>query len=135
MTIRYSPTMATERLNKFRHAVQAVGSEQLLPNAVDRIAETNPGRMYAEIPFSIRTFDAGFRSVSYVDLANAVNGMAWWIHRALGSSSTCEPLCYMGPNDLLRNVVLLANCKAGYSVSFKKIGQSFIRQSLTSCRL
>ncbi|KAM0145363.1 hypothetical protein ACHAP3_000490 [Botrytis cinerea] len=107
--------MATERLNKFRHAVQAVGSEQLLPNAVDRIAETNPGRMYAEIPFSIRTFDAGFRSVSYVDLANAVNGMAWWIHRALGSSSTREPICYMGPNDLLRNVVLLANCKAGYS--------------------
>ncbi|ATZ55468.1 hypothetical protein BCIN_12g00620 [Botrytis cinerea B05.10] len=126
--------MATERLNKFRHAVQAVGSEQLLPNAVDRIAETNPGRMYAEIPFSIRTFDAGFRSVSYVDLANAVNGMAWWIHRALGSSSTCEPICYMGPNYLLRNVVLLANCKAGYSTlmmtpRFNAIAHdSFIKQ-------
>ncbi|KAF7921646.1 uncharacterized protein EAE98_008493 [Botrytis deweyae] len=107
--------MATERLNKFQNAVQAVGSEQLLPNAIDHIAKTDPGRLYAEIPLSTMTFDAGFRSVSYADLANAVNGMAWWIHRALGFSSTCEPLCYMGPNDLTRNLVLLGNCKAGYS--------------------
>ncbi|KAF7947435.1 hypothetical protein EAE96_008523 [Botrytis aclada] len=107
--------MATERLNKFQNAVQAVGSEQLLPNAIDHIAKTDPGRLYAEIPLSTISFDAGFRSVSYFDLANAVNGMAWWIHRALGSSSTCEPLCYMGPNDLTRNLVLLGNCKAGYS--------------------
>jgi hypothetical protein len=110
--------MATERLNKFHDAVNAVGSEVLLPAAIDHIAQTNPERLYAEIPLSTTSFDAGFRRISYRELSNAANGIAWWIHRTLGPSKTCEPLCYMGPNDLIRNIVLLGNCKAGYSVGF-----------------
>jgi len=112
--------MAAERLRKFDAAMSAVTAEMLLPIAVDHIARTNPTRVYAEIPLSTTTFDAGFRTITYGDLANAVNGVAWWIHDNLGPSETCEPLCYMGPNDLTRNLVLLGCCKSGYSVCYTK---------------
>ena len=108
--------MAAERIRSFKEAVTATPPETLLPNAIDGIARSNPTRLYAEIPVSDTGFDAGFRTVTYGDLANAVNGVAWWLHHAIGVSETCEPLCYMGPNDLTRNLVLLGCCKAGYSV-------------------
>ncbi|KAM3082271.1 hypothetical protein ACMFMG_004714 [Clarireedia jacksonii] len=107
--------MAAEQLNKFHEAVNTVDAEVLLPAAIDLIAKTNPERLYAEMPLSATTFDTGFRKISYSELSNAVNGIPWWIHHTLGSSKTCEPLCYIGPNDLVRNLVLPGNCKAGYS--------------------
>ena len=119
--------MAVERLRKFNEAIFNVTAEMLLPNAVDQIARINPTRVYAEIPVSTSSFDAGFRTVTYKDLANAVNGVAWWIHNILGPSETCEPLCYMGPNDLTRNLVLLGCCKAGYSVSCVKLSCRVLR--------
>ena len=105
------------RLQKFREAVAASKADELLPNAIDHLAKHNPDRLYAEIPLSTTTFDAGFRKINYAAFANAVNGMAWWLHFTLGPSSTFEPLCYMGPNDLRHNLVLLGCVKAGYTVS------------------
>lgn len=78
--------MAEERLNKFQEAVKTARADELLSNAIDLIAGANLKRLYAEIPLSTTSFDAGFRKVTYGDLTNAVNGMALWIHRTLWPS-------------------------------------------------
>ena len=44
----------------------------LIPNLLDRRAETEPDRLYAEYPNSPWTYDEGFRGITYGELANAV---------------------------------------------------------------
>ena len=109
--------MSVQRTQRFLEAVAASEADELLPNTIDQLAEQSPDRLYAEIPLSTTSFGAGFRRINYSAFANAINGMAWWLHKTLGPSSNFEPLCYMGPNDLRHNIVLLGCVKAGYTVS------------------
>ena len=91
--------------------------EQLLNHVVDDIARENPELLYAELPVSPTSFDAGFRHVTYRDFANAINGMAWWLTCTLGPGGNFETLAYLGPNDLRHNILVLGAVKAGYKVS------------------
>ncbi|KAI4196585.1 MAG: hypothetical protein LQ350_006457 [Teloschistes chrysophthalmus] len=74
--------------------------------------------VYAELPWSPTTFQAGFRQVTYANFANAINGVAWWLSEELGSSDDFETLLYIGPNDLRHNLLLLGAVKAGYKMLF-----------------
>jgi hypothetical protein len=49
-------------------------------------------------------------------VANAINGMAWWMKSELGESKRFETLAYFGPWDPRYIIVLLASVKAGYKV-------------------
>ncbi|KAF4628666.1 hypothetical protein G7Y89_g9485 [Cudoniella acicularis] len=91
---------------------------QLLPTVIDSLAQHQPKRLYAELPLSLENFDAGFRKATYAALANAINGMAWWLHHTLGPSETFETLSYLGPNDLRHNIIILGCVKAGYTALF-----------------
>ncbi|CAL8579337.1 hypothetical protein XPA_005087 [Xanthoria parietina] len=88
----------------------------LIPNLVDKRAALTPHNVYAEYPNSPLTYDLGYRSFRFTDLANAVNGIAWWLHRTLGPSHTFETLAYIGPNDIRYPAIILGAVKAGYAI-------------------
>ena len=99
-------------------------AKQLLPNIVDGMARTRPEAIYAQIPNSFTSYDSGYRKISYRDLANCVNGLAWLLTQQLGPGKDCETLAYVGPNDIGYVCMILAAVKAGYSVSGPSYNQS-----------
>ena len=103
--------MATE------HAQLSNWRNQLTPKIVDHLAKVLPGSPYALYPNSPVTYDEGYRTVTYKDFANAVNGLAWWLHENLGPSKNFDVLAYIGPNDVRYTALLLGAIKAGYVVS------------------
>ena len=50
-------------------------------------------------------------------LANAINGVAWWMQQSLGPAINFETLAYFGPWDIRYILLLLGAVKAGYKVS------------------
>ena len=107
----YKDIMTTE------HAQLSNWRNQLTPNIVDHLAKILPGSPYALYPNSLVTYDEGYRTVTYKDFANAVNGLAWWLHENLGHSKNFDVLTYIGPNDVRYTALLLGAIKAGYVVS------------------
>lgn len=90
--------------------------KQLLNNMIDGLANARPKALYAEVPISPTTYEAGYRKITYEDLANAVNAVAWWLHEELGPGQRFETLSYVGLNDFRYVVMLLGAVKAGYKV-------------------
>ena len=70
----------------------------IVPNIVDRIAKSTPGRLYAEFPVSPLTYKEGYRGVSFQELSNAINCVANFLHSELGRGSS-DFIPYIGPND------------------------------------
>jgi acyl-CoA synthetase (AMP-forming)/AMP-acid ligase II len=93
--------------------------KELLPNIVDHFAKVKPDAVYAKYPVSTLTYEEGYREITYFDLANAINGLAWWLTEKLGpgKGQDFETLAYIGPNDLRYPAVVLGAVKAGYCVS------------------
>jgi acyl-CoA synthetase (AMP-forming)/AMP-acid ligase II len=88
----------------------------LLPNVVDRLAETSPDAPYALYPNAPNTYDHGYCTVTYREFANAINGLAGWLKENLGPSENFDVVAYMGPNDVRYTALLLGAVKAGYVV-------------------
>lgn len=102
--------MATEHLS--------IQQRELLPHAVDRLALERPNAPYGLWPIAQASYEAGFRTIDYAQLANMVNGLAWWIKKHIGTSQNGQQvLTYIGPNDVRLTAMLLASIKAGYVVS------------------
>ncbi|KAF2877640.1 hypothetical protein BDV95DRAFT_625448 [Massariosphaeria phaeospora] len=91
---------------------------ELTPNIVDHMAKIAPGAPYALYPNSPVTYDEGYRTVTYKDFANAINGLAWWLNETLGPSKEFDVLAYIGPNDIRYTALLLGAVKAGYVAFF-----------------
>lgn len=91
-------------------------SKQLLPNIVDGMAKARPEALYAEMPASYNSYDKGYRKITYRELANAINGIAWFLTEQLGLGEGFETLAYVGPNDLSYPIIILGAVKAGYKV-------------------
>ena len=92
-------------------------NKQLLNHIVDGTAKIRPSAVYAEVPRSSDSYEQGYRSVTYRAFANAINGVAWWLHDKLGSGQNHQTLAYLGPNDLSYVIMILGAVKAGYKVS------------------
>lgn len=90
--------------------------KQLLPNIIDGMAKTRPEAIYAEIPRSPTSYEAGYRKITYRDLSNAINGIAWLLEKQLERGKHHETLAYIGPNDLGYIFMVLGAVKAGYKV-------------------
>lgn len=102
--------MATE------HEQVAQWQDALLPHVVDRLALERPEDPYAEW-----VTEASVVKVNYAQLANIVNGLAWWIVDQLGGPGSYgfphpDVLTYVGPNDVRYSALVLAAVKAGYVV-------------------
>ena len=88
----------------------------LLPNLIDEIASTEPDAVYAEYPADNASYEAGFKTLTYAQLANAVNGTARWLTQTLGPGNNCETLAYLGTSDARYVFAFVGAIKAGYKV-------------------
>ena len=94
---------------------------RLVPSVIDETAQSEPEKVYAAIPMSPGDLDAGYRDITFGQLASAVNGVAWWLEKELGKSSDFKTLAYLGPNDLRYPIVAIAAVKVGYKVSIAPV--------------
>lgn len=92
-------------------------NEILLPVLVDEIAMNDPTALWIEYPADLTSYDFGYKQITYAQFANAINGTAHWMERALGHGKNGETLTYIGSNDPFYGVVVLAAVKVGYKVS------------------
>ncbi|KAF7925651.1 uncharacterized protein EAE98_006876 [Botrytis deweyae] len=101
-----------------KYAQDAPTKKQLLNNIIDGMARTRPNALWAVTPISFTSYSEGFRKVTYSALANAVNGIAWWLTDQLGSGfgKDFPTVCYMGWNDLRYVTMVLGAVKAGYKI-------------------
>ncbi|KAF7884733.1 uncharacterized protein EAF02_005069 [Botrytis sinoallii] len=99
----------------FEGAEPAIFStKELLPNLVDAIAATEPEAIFAEYPVNPVSYESGYQKFSYGSLANAADGIAWWLQEKLGPGEDFPTLAYIGPNDIVVNAFLLGAVKTGY---------------------
>ncbi|KAI1413959.1 acetyl-CoA synthetase-like protein [Hypoxylon sp. FL1857] len=92
---------------------------RLVPNIIDEIAKTDPGREAFTIPRSSDPKD-GWKAVTFKEYANSINYIA---HRIIETCGTPSPgsfptIAYIGPNDARYVVILVGAIKAGYKVLF-----------------
>ncbi|KAB8226591.1 hypothetical protein BDV33DRAFT_197585 [Aspergillus novoparasiticus] len=87
--------------------------QRLLTNVVDEVAQFNPQKRVGVIPNNLEP-SQGFRDVSFGDLARAVNALSWWIEKQIGKAENNETVAYMGRNDILYLIFILACNKTGY---------------------
>ncbi|KAI5925742.1 putative NRPS-like enzyme [Camillea tinctor] len=101
-----------------QHAQVARWQGDLLPHIVDRLARETPDAVYGLWPVAPASYEAGFRTITYKQLANIINGLAWWLVERLGpgQDQNQEVLTYVGPNDVRLTALLLATIKAGYAL-------------------
>ncbi|TGO22101.1 hypothetical protein BPAE_0182g00080 [Botrytis paeoniae] len=101
-------------------SLKPIRCKQLLNNIVDGLAKVRPGTIYAEVSQSATSYQCGYRKISYANFANAINGLAHWLHDTLGPAEKFPTLAYVGPNDFRYNALILGAVKAGYKQARKK---------------
>ncbi|OKL56143.1 hypothetical protein UA08_08748 [Talaromyces atroroseus] len=69
--------------------------QRLLPSVIEQLASDVPEKAWASIPLSA-DIKAGFKDISFRQLAKVIDALAWWIESRIGRSSTFEPAAYLG---------------------------------------
>ncbi|KAB8258604.1 hypothetical protein BDV32DRAFT_68400 [Aspergillus pseudonomiae] len=87
--------------------------QRLLTNVVDEVAQFNPQQKLGVIPSDLEV-SQGFRDVPFGELAHAVNALSWWIEEQVGKAKNNETVAYMGRNDIVYLIFILACNKTGY---------------------
>ncbi|KAL5339881.1 NRPS-like enzyme [Aspergillus crustosus] len=88
--------------------------QRILAALVEEYAQSTPGRLFATIPQGPVVAD-GFRQVTFRQLADAVNAMAWWIEEHIGKNGNKETVAYMAGNDIRYYIFILACTKTGHT--------------------
>ncbi|PHH58724.1 hypothetical protein CDD81_4737 [Ophiocordyceps australis] len=91
-------------------------NQRLLTEIIDDLAETEPSASWLEYPKSASNYAAGFTSITYRSLANAVNGLAWHLHKNIEKETEFQTIAYIGQNDARYALMLYASIKAGFKV-------------------
>jgi acyl-CoA synthetase (AMP-forming)/AMP-acid ligase II len=91
-------------------------SKRTLPETLDDIAKETPGRRYATISVTANVTD-GFRDVSFMDIANGANRIAFQLEKLFGRSNEFETITYLGIPDLRYVMVIFGAIKCGFKVS------------------
>lgn len=110
-------------------------TKELLPNLVDTIAATEPEAIFAEYPVNPVSYESGYQKFSYGSLANAADGIAWWLQEKLGPGEDFPTLAYIGPNDIVVNAFLLGAVKTGYKVCNLITPPPCFEQAINICHL
>ena len=92
---------------------------RLIPTTIDDIAEHSPTKVFGAVPRKSPNIEEGFRDVTYAQLANAINKVAWWLVEELGRCDDFTTLALLAPQDFRYSIFCVAAVKAGYKVSFQ----------------
>lgn len=98
-------------------APRSLWRENSLTQIVDKLASEEPSPTYGFWPVDHTSYLAGVRKITYTDLSNVVNGLAWWLTKSLGPGKRGGVLAYYGPNDVRFTAMVLATMKTGHGVS------------------
>ena len=90
--------------------------KRLIAQTVDDLATSEPDRVWATVPKGEEISD-GFRDVTFRELANVVDSVAWWLESKIGRSDQFEVLAYLGLSDVRYAILFFAAVKCGYVVS------------------
>lgn len=91
--------------------------ERTLPGTIDIIAFRDPQRIWARYPESSEDLEAGvLRSITFGNLANAIDTLAWRLHENLIDIAPLSTIAYIGPSDVRYFVLACAACKLGLKV-------------------
>ncbi|PHH89621.1 hypothetical protein CDD83_5637 [Cordyceps sp. RAO-2017] len=93
-------------------------NQRLLTEIIDHVAQTDPEAPWLEFPSSATDYAAGFTCITYRALANATNGLAWYLHDNIRAERPFQTIAYIGPNDARYAFILYACIKAGFKVLF-----------------
>ncbi|KAM0444808.1 hypothetical protein ACHAQK_002326 [Fusarium lateritium] len=86
---------------------------RLLPSLVDEIAVKDPNRVLYSITKTEDPAD-GFQDITAAEVARGVNRCAWHIEEHLGRGENFPTLAFMGPQDPIYAILVLACMKTGY---------------------
>ncbi|EME43601.1 hypothetical protein DOTSEDRAFT_54369 [Dothistroma septosporum NZE10] len=93
--------------------------ERTLPWTIDDLAKTSGDRVWARYPVSPEAFERGeLRQVTFADLANAINRLAWHLETILAGHDDLETICYIGPSDIRYFILACAACKCRLQALF-----------------
>lgn len=113
-----------ESVNNAKAPLGASG-RRLLPHVVDDIAAKEPDRIIYSFTRSKDPKD-GFQNVTAQELARAINRCAWYIVKELGTPDQDFPtIAYMGPQDVVYAILILASVKAGYKTLLSSVRNTF----------
>ena len=89
--------------------------QRLLPSLVDSIAQSDPSRVLYSAP---KTKDPaeGFQDITAQEFARVVDRVAWHLEETLGHGENFPTITYLGPQDVMYAVLVLASVKAGYKL-------------------
>ena len=88
---------------------------RLIPQIIDAYAEHEPDRIWGTQARS-DDISEGFSNITFKQLAQCVDALAWFIHERIGRSSTFEAISYIGSADLRYCMFAWAAVKCGYQV-------------------
>ncbi|KAI5918368.1 hypothetical protein F4810DRAFT_704251 [Camillea tinctor] len=88
---------------------------RLLPSLVDEIAQTDPHRVLYSVAKTQNPED-GSEDIGAKTFAQAVDRCAWHIEEHLGRGQGFPTLTYLGPQDLVYGILVLACAKTGYKL-------------------
>ena len=108
--------MSSIQFEENTYPPRPISKKQILATVVDGMAHLNPLSVYAEYPWATNNCEAGFQKVTYRDLANAIDRLAWHLDDKLRPGEGFPTLAYIGPNDLRYAALTLACVKTGYKV-------------------
>ena len=89
---------------------------RLLTNLIEEIASTTPQRIFVSVQGPDPSTTA-FEDITYHAFANAINKCSWWLENKLRGSVCTRTVAYIGPQDLLYPILVIACIKTGYKVS------------------
>ncbi|KAF2873104.1 hypothetical protein BDV95DRAFT_490710 [Massariosphaeria phaeospora] len=89
--------------------------DQLLPDIIDSRAGSDPLGTFAKIPRE-NAYENGYRAVTNLAVATAINHVANLITSTFGQSNDHERIAYLGLSDLRYTIVLLAGIKTGFTI-------------------
>ncbi|KAF2799236.1 acetyl-CoA synthetase-like protein [Melanomma pulvis-pyrius CBS 109.77] len=89
--------------------------QRLLPSLVDEIAQSDPHRILYSIPKS-KDISGGFQDINAKVFARSVDRCSWYLETNLGHGHDFPTLTYMGPQDVVYAILILACIKTGYKL-------------------
>ncbi|KAF4981578.1 hypothetical protein FZEAL_2644 [Fusarium zealandicum] len=89
--------------------------KRLLPSLVDEIAATDPDRVFYSVLKTDNPED-GFQDINAKVFSQAVDRCSWHIEKHLGRGQNFPTLAYLGPQDAVYAILVLASIKTGYKL-------------------
>jgi hypothetical protein len=89
---------------------------RLLPVNVDYVAQNDPKRVFASLPFSDDDLSKGCEDITYDIYAEAISKVAYFIERSFGCGERTPTIAYPGPPYTRYHILQMTVAKTSYNL-------------------